>query len=172
MSTPLTAALADAITRQEGFFPGSASYQNNNPGNIMDLGYYRQTGQFKLQAYPTLEAGRAALESLVDKYIAAGHTLTSFFAKYAPAGHGGNDPNVYARNVAGWLGIPMDIPLAQVGPPKVEEIGNAPNTAPTVDLMAANGGGDTPATESGIATMPLLLATGAVGAFLWWWLGD
>lgn len=168
MSTPLTSALADAITRQEGFFPGSASYKNNNPGNIMDLGYYRQTGQFKLQAYPTLEAGRAALESLVDKYIAAGHTLTSFFAKYAPAGHGANDPNIYARNVAGWLGIPMDAPLKQIN------LAPAPATTPGVEVATATetDGEIAPATESGIATMPLLLATGAVGAFLWWWLGD
>jgi hypothetical protein len=168
MSTPLTSALADAITRQEGFFPGSASYQNNNPGNIMDLGYYRQTGQFKLQAYPTLEAGRAALESLVDKYIAAGHTLTSFFAKYAPSSHEGNDPGAYARNVAGWLGIPLDAPLNQIqlapppATPGVEVAGATPADGELPPLVA----------ESGIATMPLLIATGAVGAFLWWWLGD
>ena len=169
MSNSLTSALADAITRQEGFFPGSASYKNNNPGNIMDLGYYLQTGKFKLQAYPTLAAGRAALESLVDKYVSAGHTLTSFFAKYAPSGHGGNDPGVYARNVAGWLGIPVDVPLSQVSVTTpastgVEVAGN---------IQATPADGETPpATESGIATMPLLLATGAVGAFLWWWFGD
>lgn len=159
MSSELTNKLADAITRQEGFFPGSASYKNNNPGNIMDLAYYKQTGQFKLQSYPTLEAGRAALESLVDRYIEAGHTLTSFFAKYAPAGHGGNDPNIYAKNVAGWLGIPMDAPLKQI------------NLAPPPATPGVEGE-IVPATESGIATMPLLIATGAVGAFLWWWLGD
>lgn len=170
MSNSLTSAIADAITRQEGFFPGSASYKNNNPGNIMDIGYYRQTGQFKLQAYPTLEAGRAALESLVDKYISAGHTLTSFFAKYAPSGHGGNDPSVYAKNVAGWLGIPTDVPLSQVSvtPPAstgVEVAGAVPATPADGELPPL-------VAESGIATMPLLLATGAVGAFLWWWLGD
>jgi len=168
MTNPLTPALADAITKQEGWFPGSASQKNNNPGNIMDIDYYRKTGQFRLQSYPTLEAGREALESLVDKYISAGHTLTSFFAKYAPAGHGANDPNVYARNVAGWLGIPMDAPLKQINLAQ-------PPATPGVEVATATGaeGETTPATESGIATMPLLLATtGVVGAFLWWWLGD
>lgn len=170
MVNSLTSALADAITRQEGFFPGSASYKNNNPGNIMDIGYYRQTGKFKLQAYPTLEAGRAALESLVDKYVSAGHTLTSFFAKYAPSGHGGNDPSVYAKNVAGWLGIPVDVPLSQVSvtPPAstgVEVAAATPATGENGELPPL-------VAESGTATMPLLLATGAVGAFLWWWLGD
>ncbi len=160
MSNPITPALADAITKQEGFFPGSASYKNNNPGNIMDLGYYRQTGQFRLQAYSTLEEGRAALESLIDKYISAGHTLTSFFAKYAPSGHGGNDPNIYAKNVAGWLGIPVDVPLAQV----TQVAGGTPTPA--------NGETEAPATEAGVSTVPLLLVSGAVGAFLWWWMGD
>ena len=159
MANPLTNALADAITRQEGFFPGSASYNNNNPGNIMDLAYYRQTGQFRLQAYPTLEAGREALESLVDKYISAGHTLTSFFAKYAPSGHGGNDPGVYARNVSGWLGIPMDVPLAQVAAGAVPPAN--PAGGPEIPADAGDG-------EKGASALPLLALAGAVGA-LWWW---
>ena len=164
MPSPLTSALADAITKQEGFFPGSASYVNNNPGNIMDLAYYKQTGQFKLATFPTLEAGRAALESLVDKYVSAGHTLNSFFAKYAPAGHGDNSPSTYASNVAGWLGIPTDVPLAQV------QLAPA-NPAPS-DGSGATGGpegvqsGDTLA---GFAYTPLLIALGAVGAVWWWW---
>lgn len=177
MSNPnLTKALADAITRQEGFFPGSAAYKNNNPGNIMDLEYYKKTGgQFRLQTYATLEEGRAALEKLVDRYISAGHTLTSFFAKYAPSGHGDNNPNIYAKNVAGWLGLPLDVPLNQID---LAPSPTSPNGAEVLASTAPTGGGgieesfDGTTTESGMSTLPLLLITGAVGAALWWWMGD
>lgn len=99
--------ISAAIVRQENVNP-----QYNNPGAIMDVDYYRSTGgQFRLQQYPTLEAGVNALKSLVGKYIDRGETLESFFQKYAPSGHGGNNPTVYAGNVATWLGIPTNVRL-------------------------------------------------------------
>lgn len=175
MANPLTSAIADAITKQEGWFPGSASQRNNNPGNIMDIGYYQQTGQFKLATYPTLEAGRAALESLVDKYISAGHTLNSFFAKYAPSGHGGNNPSTYAANVASWLGIPADVPLSQVSASGgATAAQNGPGAGAGVDAgglapgASEDGAG---AGEGGYSYTPLLAALGVAGA-IWWWMAD
>jgi hypothetical protein len=160
MASTLVSAIADAITRQEGFFPGSASFRNNNPGNIMDIDYYRRTGQFRLQTYSSLEVGRAALESLVQKYIDSGHTLLSFFAKYAPSSHGDNKPAVYAQNVAGWLGIPIDVPINQLtwaGP-------SAPQTGPEVAASGAGG-------EAGAATFPLvaIASVAAAAVFAVWW---
>lgn len=102
----LVEQLADAITRQEGANPA-----RNNPGNIMDLDYYRQTGQFRVRQFPTPEAGRAALEDLIESYIDRGYNLDQFFARYAPAGHGANNPAVYAANVSQWTGIDRNTPL-------------------------------------------------------------
>lgn len=113
-SQSLIPALADAIQRQEGWFSGSVVYKANNPGNIMDYDYYKKTGQFRVQQYGSYEEGRAALESLIGKYISQGLTLEEFFAKYAPSGHGGNNPNTYANNVAGWIGIDTSTPLNQI----------------------------------------------------------
>lgn len=162
----LTQALADAITRQEGFFPGSVSYQANNPGNIMDLAYYKQTGKFRVQTYATLEEGRAALEKLIDNYIAAGHTLTSFFAKYAPSGHGDNNVNTYVNNVASWLSIPTDVPLAQISQQVGEGVGVT--DLPVGDPVAPN----VSTSSAGGVNLPLLALMGAAGAAIWWWLGD
>jgi hypothetical protein len=170
MSNPLTPEIAKAITRQEGWGPGTASYRNNNPGNIMDYEYYKQTGgKFRLQKYNSLEEGTAALYKLIDKYIDAGHTLISFFSKYAPSGHGDNDPNAYARNVASWTGLPLDVPLKQVTL-------QAPTAVPGQQLAATGpddgGAAPGPVSEAGIGTLPLLLIAGTVGAALWYLIGD
>lgn len=115
-----TSEIADLIAqqfkRQE-----NTNTAYNNPGAIMDLEYYRQTGQFRLQQYPTYDAGYSALVDLIKrKGVESGLTLRQFlegvpggYPGYAPYGHGGNDPNVYAENVAGWLGINPDVPLNQ-----------------------------------------------------------
>lgn len=163
MANTLISTLADAITRQEGFFPGSASYRNNNPGNIMDIDYYKKTGEFKLKAYATLEEGRAALESLVEKYINAGHTLTSFFAKYAPDSHGNNNSTVYANNVAQWTGLPVDVPLNQLGD----------YSGPTgTDFTASMSPASPSPSDSGFGVLPAVALLGVGAAALWLWLTD
>lgn len=158
MSTPLVASLADAITRQEGFAPGTVSYRNNNPGNIMDLDYYRETGKFRVRAYETLAEGRAALEALVGKYISRGNTLLTMFRAYAPSGHGDNSPDIYARNVGSWLGLPIDIPL---------------NSLTTSSPSPENGGAGRSSLPSEEPTaeqenyLPLLAIAGALGLAIW-----
>lgn len=104
-------ALAAAIARQENVNP-----KFNNPGAIMDVEYYKQTKQFRLQQYGSMEEGWQALKQLVGKYVDRGETLTSFFTKYAPSGHGANNPSNYASNVATWLGIPTNVELRQLLP--------------------------------------------------------
>lgn len=104
--------ITSSIIRQENTDP-----KYNNPGAIMDVNYYKSTGgQFRLQQYPTLDAGVTALKKLVKVYVDRGETLETFFAKYAPAGHSTNNPNTYANNVGGWLGIPTNVKLADLLP--------------------------------------------------------
>lgn len=105
----LITSLSDAITRMEN---APSSY--NNPGAIMDLEYYRNTGEFRLQTYGSYEEGRNALERLVQLYINEGHNLYSFFAKYAPQGHGNNNPRQYAETVSGWIGVDPNVRLSDV----------------------------------------------------------
>lgn len=108
--------IVQAITRQEG-----SGARNNNPGNIMDYAYYQTTGQFRLAQFPSLDDGVQALKDLIAKR-APGLTLREFFGGkpgvytgYAPAGHGANDPDVYARNVANALGISPDEVITTLG---------------------------------------------------------
>ena len=109
-STSLVSSIASAITTMENANPSL-----NNPGNIMDLAYYNQTGKFQLQQYPTAEAGQSALDSLITSYIGRGYNLNQFFATYAPSGHGANDPTAYANYVSGQIGVDPTTPLASVG---------------------------------------------------------
>ncbi len=110
MANSLISSIASAIAQVENTNPSL-----NNPGGIMDYNYYKQTGQFRLQQYPTPQAGQDALEALTAKYVAQGNTLDSFFGNYAPYGHGSNDPAVYAQTVSKAIGVPVDVPLNQVG---------------------------------------------------------
>ena len=114
----LISSIASAIQTMEGWFPGSVSQRNNNPGNIMDVAYYQATGQFRVKYFPTLAEGQQALQDQISRNIGRGLTLKEFFggkpgvyAGYAPAGHGGNDPVAYANSVAAAAGIPANAPI-------------------------------------------------------------
>lgn len=78
----------------------------NNPGNLMPGG--------TLAGFKTPEDGVAAtvrnLQSYPDRFGAS--TLSAIAAKWAPAGHGDNDPAVWARNVGQMAGgIDPNAPL-------------------------------------------------------------
>jgi hypothetical protein len=116
---PMVSAIADAVTQQEGYYPGSAAYRYNNPGNLMDPSHriwpqYPTDPRTGEVIFPDAATGRAALENDLSIKINRGMTLTSLFAMYAPAGHGANDPAVYAANVAHATGIDPNTPLNQV----------------------------------------------------------
>ena len=114
--SPTVEAIAQAINRQEQTDP-----RYNNPGAIMDVTYFQQTGQFRLMTFPTLADGWNALYAQIQTNIDRGLTLQEFFAGkpgvyggYAPQGHGGNNPQVYAANVSSWTGIPLGVPIRSV----------------------------------------------------------
>lgn len=80
--------------------PGSpAGSVENNPGNLMPGG--------KFATFATPEAGVAAtvrnLQTYPGKYGA--DTLATIAQKWAPLGHGDNDPAVWAKNVGTFAGI-------------------------------------------------------------------
>lgn len=105
---------ADAIQKFEGWFPGSRSYRNNNPGNIRYVGQKRAIGQDDKNfcIFKTYEDGRAELIDLL-KRAAEGRsrvykptmTLLDFFKTYAPSSDN-NHPETYANAVAKMIGVP------------------------------------------------------------------
>lgn len=81
--------LADAIQVHEGWFEGSRSYRNNNPGNLRYAGQYEASGQDAqgFAIFPTYDAGRRALIAQL-KLDARRHpewSLWDFVSSYAPA---------------------------------------------------------------------------------------
>jgi peptidoglycan hydrolase-like protein with peptidoglycan-binding domain len=92
---------------------GSPSWRARNPGNIRNgdtYGAYHgkhitagASGHFAV--FPDEATGFAAIKSVLHHY---GHvTVAQAMSKYAPAGDGANDPDAYARHVAGHMGVPV-----------------------------------------------------------------
>jgi hypothetical protein len=168
VNSPIVSSIAAAITRQENV--ASVQPTINNPGAIMDLPYYKQTGKFRLATYNTPEEGQNALEKLITWYVGQGYTLEEMFAKYAPSGHGANDPTVYAKNVSAFTGIPLGVPI--------KDVVNGASTSPVnTDLITTDvatiptGNSEIPALDTidaGIASsgdigIGMLLAVGVLG---------
>lgn len=119
--------LANAITRQEG------STQNNNPGNLWDgnkaIWPSLPHDSRGFVVFPSMDAGRAALEHDLSLKVGRGMTLTSLLNMYAPSNQ--NDTATYIANVSSWLKIPVDVPLNTL------DQGQEP---PSGDSVAANPG--------------------------------
>ena len=113
-----------AIQSFEGYYKGSKSYRNNNPGNI------RYSGMFAAMAlrndgtnfcvFETYEKGLDALKVLL-KRAATGlssvykpnDTLLQFYSKYAPSSDG-NYPSTYAAYIAKSLGVTVDTKIKEL----------------------------------------------------------
>lgn len=106
------AQTASLIQTIEGYFPGSVSYANNNPGNLKYVGQAGATGQDSrgFAIFPTYDAGFAALENQVAYDANHGLTIAQFTAKYAPASDG-NNPTSYANTIANTFGLSPSDPL-------------------------------------------------------------
>lgn len=74
-------------------------------GNVIGQEEVFKPAVFKDQTY-----GARATAKLLQKYQQKDNlnTLYEIFGKYAPLGHGSNDPVIYAENVSRWLGINPD----------------------------------------------------------------
>jgi hypothetical protein len=117
--------LAGAIASFEGAFQtGSVAQRNNNPGNLRTWGNLPRRDGYAV--FPTVEAGWEALRKQISLNISRGLNLLEFFGGkpgvypgYAPASDL-NQPQAYASYVAGQVGVPVDVPLAEVSGSGVE----------------------------------------------------
>jgi hypothetical protein len=112
-------ALAGAIMRMEGYYPGTLAYKNNNPGNLIFVG---QAGAVNdgggFARFQTFDDGYNALVRQLKIYTDRGLTVSELTHKWAPACASsmcdGNNPVGYAANIAQWLGVSVDTPLSSV----------------------------------------------------------
>lgn len=124
LETPVSSSLlrwADAIQMFEGWFPGSRSFRNNNPGNIKFIGQKRAIGSDGIFCiFATYEDGRQELLDLLTR-AATGKssiyypsmTLKQFYDKYAPSSDN-NNPDIYADAVAAFIGCTKDTSIRQI----------------------------------------------------------
>lgn len=103
----------DAIKEHEGYFLGSRSYRNNNPGNLKYVGQRRAIGPDKggFCVFKTYVDGFDTLYEMIEractgksKIYSPSMSMYDFFAKYAPS-NDGNNPRMYAETVAKKIGV-------------------------------------------------------------------
>jgi len=108
--------IAQAIQQQEGYYPGSLAYTNNNPGNLI---YAGQAGAVKgaggFAKFPDYSTGYQALLNQIQLYASRGMTIQDMMNVYAPAGQGSNDPTAYAATIAAAVGASPDTSLTDLG---------------------------------------------------------
>ena len=113
--TNLISAWALAIQSFEGFYPGSRSCKNNNPGNIRYFGMFASMAKGAddkgFCIFETYEKGLNALETLLTRAVTGlstvyspEDTLLGFYEKYAPTSDN-NYPTGYATFVAKKIGV-------------------------------------------------------------------
>lgn len=107
--------VASTIQTIEGWFPGSLSFQNNNPGNLRPAGQPDctsvSTASGLFCSFPSLQSGQQALDNQIALDASRGLTIQQFAAKYAPA-QDSNDPASYAAQLAAATGLSVNDPLS------------------------------------------------------------
>jgi hypothetical protein len=98
--------VAAAIQQIEGWAPGTRSYRNNNPGNLMYAGQPGATGQDPqgFAIFPDYQTGLTALDNQITLDASRGQTISQFTSIYAPASDG-NNPTSYANSIASAAGL-------------------------------------------------------------------
>ncbi len=150
-------ALASAIQSQEGYYPGSLAYRNNNPGNLRFVGQAGAVpGEGGFARFPSYDAGLNALRAQINLDATRGtdaagrpvNTVSDLIGSWAPASDPRNNTPAYIASVASRTGFDADAPLSSLGDGAVnfdenkQSAGSSENfdlsavIAPTVDLSA------------------------------------
>ena len=113
---PTLEDMALAIKKHEGWFIGSRSWRNQNPGNLRWSPFMlrKEAGFAYFKDYAT--GWKALMYQLQiarngdSKVYTPEDTLKEFFAKYAPSSDN-NDPDAYAKAVAKQIGVDVNYKL-------------------------------------------------------------
>lgn len=110
--------VASTIQTVEGWFPGSVSYRNNNPGNLKYANQPGATGEDAngFAIFPDYQTGLQALDNQIALDASRGLTIAQFTAKYAPA-QDSNNPASYAATIASATGLSVNDPLSATNVP-------------------------------------------------------
>lgn len=114
-------SIANAIQTQEGYYPGSVAYANNNPGNLAYVGQpgaVAGTGGFA--KFATYQDGYAALENQITLDATRGTdvngnpttTLSQLITSWAPPSE--NNTAAYIANVSAATGFDPNASLSSL----------------------------------------------------------
>jgi hypothetical protein len=147
MNDALIQAIANAIQAQEGYYPGSRAFRNNNPGNIWDGLSPGKTkriwNQYPIDAdgfliLPDYATGRALMEGQISLKINRGETLTQLINEWDSSDSTATRAT-YVANVSTATGLDPNAPLNTLGASPVNPIqpvkGKAKKTPPRPGLI-------------------------------------
>jgi hypothetical protein len=156
-------SVANIIQTIEGWFPGSPSQTNNNPGNLMYAGQYGATGVSSsgFAVFPDYSTGYQALLNQINLDASRGLTIQQFAAKYAPAA-GGNNPTSYAAQIAAATGLSVSDPLSAANSATVAGVPTAAGAGSDLASIADSLSSDDDGSDNTLLYVGLALAAGAV----------
>lgn len=106
---------------------GSASWRQNNPGNLIAGDFAVRHGAIGeadgRAVFPDYDTGFLALEALISGPSYSNLTLGSAIAKYAPASE--NDVPAYQRDVAARTGLSLDTLVSSFGADQIHAVAAA-----------------------------------------------
>ncbi len=167
-------SLAAAIQTHEGYFPGSLSYRQNNPGNLRYAGQAGALpGSAGFAVFPSYDAGLSALKNQIRLDASRGSdaagrpvvTVSDLISSWAPSNE--NDTGAYIASVSLQTGFDPSAALDSLGGGAVAYV-----PSPAVGDSSAGGSSDDISSDSldlsavGIASpvsLPLAVAGGLVG---------
>jgi hypothetical protein len=115
-------AIASAIQTQEGYYPGSLAYQNNNPGNLVYAGQPGASpGAGGFARFSSYDLGLQAMKNQIQLDADRGTdvngnpttTLAQLIGSWAPPSQ--NNTPAYVSAVSSATGFDPDAPLSSLG---------------------------------------------------------
>lgn len=157
-------SLAAAIQKQEGYFPGSLAYRNNNPGNLVYVGQPGASpGAGGFASFASYDLGLQALRNQITLDASRGTdvngkpttTVSELLSSWAPASE--NDTAGYIASVSAQTGFDPNAPLSSLG----TDAASTPDVSVFPSEFA--GSADLSAAGFGSVPLPVLVGAGLVG---------
>jgi hypothetical protein len=174
-------ALGQAIQQQEGYYPGSLAYQNNNPGNLVYAGQAGATlGAGGFASFSSYDAGYQAMLNQITLDASRGtdasgnptNTVAQLLTSWAPPSQ--NNTSAYIANVSAQTGFDPDAPLSSLSSStptySVDVYGTGDATDTTGLLTSDTTAGDGLDLSSLTSGTVDLSSIGLSSSVPWWWL--
>lgn len=160
-------SIASAIQTQEGWYPGSVAYRNNNPGNLRYVGQPgASAGAGGFADFDSYADGLSALKSQITLDATRGTdasgnpttTISQLITSWAPPSE--NDTASYIASVTSQTGFDPDAPLGTLGAGSGVDLSTF-----TIPSLADELSGSFDVAGASIPA-PLAIAAGVVGVVL------